>query len=108
MQFSSLWSIDRNLSGATTAGQSGPGSNVNDGIICIPQGPNITGTSPSDCLVSYPGYSLGESYPSAQVQSVYSIAPSDLASFNMIVAIYIFNVPMQQLKKYIFDQYIEQ
>ena len=30
---------------------------------------NITGTSPSDCLVTYPGYSLGESYPSAEMQS---------------------------------------
>ena len=26
--------------------------------------------------MSYPGHSLGESYPSAEVQSVYSIAPA--------------------------------
>ena len=40
--------------------------------------PRITGTSPSDCLVSYPGHALvGGSYPSAEVQSVYSTAPAD-------------------------------
>ena len=39
-------------------GQSGPGSNGNEGVLHIPQGPSITGTSPSDCLLSYPGHSL--------------------------------------------------
>ena len=29
----------------------------------------------SDCFMSYPGYTLGESYPSAEMQSVYSTAP---------------------------------
>ena len=43
----------------------------------IPQSSSITGTSPSDCLVSYQGHSLGESYPSAEVQSVYSTAPAN-------------------------------
>ena len=47
------------LSGANTPGQSGPGSNGNEGVPINPQGPSITGTSPSDCLVSYPGNSLG-------------------------------------------------
>ena len=42
------------LSGATTPGQSGPGGNGNDGVLRIL---SITGTSPSDCLVSYPGLS---------------------------------------------------
>ena len=66
------------LSGATTLGQSEPGSNGNEGVLRIPQGPSITGTSPSDCLVSYPGHSLGVgSYPSAEVQSVYSTAPAN-------------------------------
>ena len=37
------------------------------------------GTSPSDCLVSYPGHSLGGSYPSADVQSVISTTPADWA-----------------------------
>ena len=44
--------------------------------------PSITGTSQSDCLVSYPGHSLGwggGSYPSAEVQLVSSTAPGDWA-----------------------------
>ena len=40
-------------SGATTLGQSRPGSNDNEGVLRIPQSSSITGTSPSDCLVSY-------------------------------------------------------
>ena len=36
-QFSSIWPIDRTLSGATTPGQSGPGSDGNEGVLCIPQ-----------------------------------------------------------------------
>ena len=49
------------LSGATTPGQSGPGTDGNKGVLHIPQSSSITGTSPSDGLVSYPGHSLGES-----------------------------------------------
>ena len=51
--------IDRALSGATTPGQSGPGSDGNEGVLHIPQSFSTAGTSPSDCLVSYPGHSLG-------------------------------------------------
>ena len=65
----------RTLSGATTPGQSGPGSNSNEGVLRIPQGPGNTWTSPSDYLVSYSGLSLEGSYPSAEVQSVYSTTP---------------------------------
>ena len=36
-----------------------------------------TEASRSDCLVSYTGHSLGESYSSAEMQSVYSTAPSE-------------------------------
>ena len=36
--------------------------------------------SPSDFLVSYPGDSLRESYPSAEKQSMYSTAPADWAT----------------------------
>ena len=46
MQFSSIQPIDRALSGATIPGQSGPGSNVNEGVLRIPQSSSITGTSP--------------------------------------------------------------
>ena len=58
MQFSSIWPIDRALSGATTPGQSGPGSNGNEGVLYIPESSSITRTSPSDCLVSYLGHWL--------------------------------------------------
>ena len=59
-QLSSIWSIDRALSSASTPGQSGHGSDGYEGIHHIPQSFNINGTSPSDCLVSYPGHLLGE------------------------------------------------
>ena len=57
-QFNSIWSMGRTASGATTSGQSGPGSDSNEVVLRIPQSSCITGTSPSDCLVSYPGHSL--------------------------------------------------
>ena len=53
------------ISGATTSGQSGPGSGGNEGVLHNPQGSSITGASQSDYLISYPGHSLGVSYPSA-------------------------------------------
>ena len=59
MQFISIWSIDQTLSGASTLSQSGPGSDGSEGVLRIPQSSNITGAPPSDCLVSYPGHSLG-------------------------------------------------
>ena len=69
--------MDRILSDGTAPGQSGPGSDNNERVLRIPQSCNITEASPSDCLVSYPGYSLGESYHSAKVQSVNSAALAD-------------------------------
>ena len=53
-QFSFIWPINRTLSVAAIPGQSGPGSDGNERVLCIPQ--SVTGTSPSDCLVSYPGH----------------------------------------------------
>ena len=80
MQFSCILPIERTLSDATTPGQSEPGNDGNEEVLRVPQRSSITGTSPSDCLVSYPGYSLGRgSYPSAEVQSVYS-GQNDLGS----------------------------
>ena len=79
MQFSSIWLIDRTLSGATTQGQSGPGRDGNKSVLHIPQISSITEASPSDCLVSYPGHSLGESYPSSKMYSVFSTAPANWA-----------------------------
>ena len=44
-------------------GQSGPGSDGNEGVLHIPQSSSTAGTSPSDCLVSYSGHSLGGVLP---------------------------------------------
>ena len=57
-QFSSIQPIDRTQPGATTLGQSGPGTNDNEWVLSIPKSSCITGTSPSDFLVSYPGHWL--------------------------------------------------
>ena len=69
MQFSSTWSIDRTLSGATTPNQS---SNGNEGVLRIPQNSSITRKSP-----------LRRSYPSADMQSVFTAAPANLATFSI-------------------------
>ena len=58
MSNNSIEPIDRTLSGATIQGRSGPMSN--EGVLYIPQSSTITGASPSDCLVSYPGHLLGQ------------------------------------------------
>ena len=83
-QFSSIWSIDRTLLGATTLGQSGPGSHSNEGVLHILQ-ISKAGASPSDGLMSYPGHSLmGEgSYSSAEMQSVCSKASAKWAISEM-------------------------
>ena len=69
------------LSGTTTLGQSEPGGDDNEEVLHIPQSSSINGISPSDCLVLYPGHSLGVgSYLSAEKQSVYSTASADWAT----------------------------
>ena len=57
------------LTGATTLTQHGPGSDGNEVALHIPQSSNIAEASPSDCLVSYLGHSLGKSYIFADMQS---------------------------------------
>ena len=84
-QFSSIWPIDRTLSGVTTTGQNGAEGDGNEWVHCIPQSSSISGVSPSDCLVSYPGHSLGESHASIEIQSVYSTAPANLAGGGLVV-----------------------
>ena len=56
--FTFIWTIDKTLSGANSLSQSEP---HNEGVLHIPQSSNITESSPSDCLVSYPGHLLGNS-----------------------------------------------
>ena len=53
-------------------------SNGNEGVLHILQ-ISKPGASLSDCLVSYPGHSLEESYSSAETQSVDSTAPANWA-----------------------------
>ena len=61
-------------------GQSGLGSDGNEGVLRIPKSSSITGASPSNWLMLYPGYLFGRrSYSSAEMQSMYSTAPSDWA-----------------------------
>ena len=55
MSNSFICPIDRTLSGATTPGQSAPGSNGNKRVLGIPQNISIMGALTSDCLVPYPG-----------------------------------------------------
>ena len=47
------------LSGVTTPGQNGPGSDGNKGVLRIPQNSSITRVLPSDCLVTHPEHLLG-------------------------------------------------
>ena len=79
MSNSSIRIIDRTpLTGTSSAGQSGPGSNSNEWVLHIPQS-SKAGTLPSDDFVSYSGYLLVGSYPSAEMHSVYSTASADWA-----------------------------
>ena len=64
----------------TTPGKSRPESYGNERLLHIPQNSSVTGASPSDCLVSYPGHTVGlRDYPSAEMQLVCSTAPADWA-----------------------------
>ena len=58
------------LSRDITHDQTEPGRD--EGVLHIPQSSSITGTSPSDCLVSYSGHSLGGGDAAAKMQPVYS------------------------------------
>ena len=69
--------MDRILSGATNPGQSGPRGYDNEGVLCIPQSSDISGALPSDCLILYARHLLQWSYSSAEIQSMYSVAPAD-------------------------------
>ena len=78
MTNSSIWPIDRNLSGATTSGESEPGSDGNEEVLHISQTrallePHHQIAELVDCVIIR--HSLGESYPSAEMQSMYTTAP---------------------------------
>ena len=68
------------LSGATTAGQSGHGSDDNEEVLCIPKSP--ASLKPHHQIVQSHIQNtrvVGESYSCAEVQSVYSTASADWA-----------------------------
>ena len=78
MQFSSIWPIDRTLSGATTQGQSGPGSNGNEEVLCIPL---LLGPHPQ-IVLCHIQYTCWEGHnPSAEVQSVDSTQPDQTGQY---------------------------
>ena len=77
--------MDKNLSGFTSPGQRGPRSDCYEWVLSIPQISSITESSPSDFLVLSPGHSLEESYPSAEMHSVYSATPSWLGHAQITV-----------------------
>ena len=65
--------MDRTLSGAITIGQSGPGSNSNEGVVHIHQ-ISKNGASPSDGLMSNFGTHCGDISP-PQGCSLYILQP---------------------------------
>ena len=75
---SSTWPIHMTLSGVTAPDHSGPRSDGHKKVLHIPQSFSVARASPSDCLVSYPWYSLvGRVLPSTEMQSVYCRASPD-------------------------------
>ena len=81
------------LSGATSPGQSGPGSNSNEGVLRIPQSSSITGTSPSDCLGSYRGHLLWD-LTSLQRSSRYILQHQPTGQIDLCIAIQRMPVPI--------------
>ena len=86
MQFNSILPVDSTLSGATTPDKSGLRSDGKTGLLRIPQSSSITGVSPSNCLVSYPGHLLGWSYHYAEKRPAYSTVPADWVIRNVKLA----------------------
>ena len=64
-------------SSATTQGMSGLGCACHEGVNRNFQSSSLTEASSYHCLVWYLGHSLGESDLTAEMQLVYSIAPSN-------------------------------
>ena len=78
----SIRPLDWTLSGATTLGLSGPGSNGNKRVHSISKSSSITGASPSACLVSYLGPLLGGGLPLCRDAVGVFFSPSWLGWFN--------------------------
>ena len=79
---SHLLALNLTLLGATTPGKSGPGSEDNKGVFPISQSSSITGASPWDCIVCYPGPSLVEILPLCRdIVSVFYISSREGYNF---------------------------
>ena len=68
--------IDRTLSGGTTQSQSRPGSDDDEGVIRTPQRSTITGTSATNCFVTYLGHSYKRGLPLCREAVVELYIPS--------------------------------
>ena len=79
MSNSSMWPIDRTWSGATTPGQSGPGSNGNEEVLHIPQSSKTRASTSESFVISRTLIGVGF-YSYAKIQLVYSTAPADWAT----------------------------
>ena len=79
-----------------TSVQSGPGSDGNEGVLCIPRSSCITGTSLSDCLVSYPGHPLAGGITLQQRRSrCIRTSPSDWVNEWLVKHIGLFSLGKQ-------------
>ena len=83
------------LQDATTLGQSGPGSDGNDGVVCVPYNSSITGASPSDCSMSHPGLSLGVGVLSLSRRAIFEFYRLSRLGF---IYIYIYIYTYQPLR----------
>ena len=113
MSNSSIWTIGRTISGATTLGKSRPGSDSNEGVLHIPKSSSIIEASPSDFFASYLGYSLAgyslveytdnisADNPSAKMLSVYS-GPSEFELQSYYYVHFWTNTPGKGMKPVIF------
>ena len=73
-----MWYYSITFGTVSTLGQSGYGSDGNEGVLHIPQSSSITESSPSDFCMSYPEHPLKVGYsPSKDMQSVYSTGPAN-------------------------------
>ena len=100
MSNSSIWPIDKTLSGATTPGQSGPGTNGNEGVPFNHQS-SKTGVTSSDYLVSYPGHSGGGLLLCRDAVSVFYSPPQQGRKDKRVQWIQVMNEREKQCYKYL-------
>ena len=72
-----MWPIEGSLTGTTTLCQSGTGSNGNDGVLYIPQSSRTGAHIQMQFKIIFRTLVARKSYPSTEMESVYSKAPTD-------------------------------